>query len=114
MIVRLIGGALALGVLTVALGVVPGSIIADGILNFDVHGLPHGVIVDDIGLNGIQVREKETDREIRFACAKWVPAQERLIHCAVSSARAEADSAGLATSFPVLLRVVPEAAVAGK
>lgn len=86
----------------------------DGILNFDVHSLPHGIIVDDIGLNGIQVREKENDREIRFACAKWVPEQERLIHAAVSSARAEADSAGLATSFPVLLRVVKEAAVAGK
>lgn len=78
----------------------------DGILNFDVHALPHGVIVDDIGLNGIQVREKENDREIRFACAKWVQPQERLIHAAVSSARNEADSAGLATSFPVLLRVV--------
>ena len=86
----------------------------EGILNFDVHGLPHGIIVDDIGLNGIQVREKENDREIRFACAKWVPEQERLIHCAVSSARNEADSAGLATSFPVLLRVVKDAAVAGK
>ena len=86
----------------------------EGILNFDVHSLPHGIIVDDIGLNGIQVREKENDREIRFACAKWVPEQERLIHCAVSSARNEADSAALATSFPVLLRVVKDAAVAGK
>ena len=79
----------------------------EGILNFDIHGLPHGVIVDDIGLNGIQVREKENDREIRFACAKWVQPQERLIHAALSSARNEADSANLATSFPVLLRVVP-------
>ncbi len=86
----------------------------DGILNFDVHGLPHGIIVDDIGLNGIQVREKETEREIRFACAKWVPEQECLVHAAVSSARAEADSAGLATSFPILLRVVKDPAVAGK
>ena len=86
----------------------------DGILNFDVHGLPHGVIVDDIGLNGIQVREKENEREIRFACAKWVPEQERLIHAAVSSARNDADSAGLATSFPVLLRVVKETKVAEK
>ncbi|MDB6118936.1 MAG: translocation protein TolB [Verrucomicrobiaceae bacterium] len=86
----------------------------EGILNFDVHNLPHGIIVDDIGLNGIQVREKENDREIRFACAKWVPEQERLIHATVSSARAEADSAGLATSFPVRLRVVKEATVAGK
>jgi len=82
----------------------------DGILNFDVHSLPHGVIVDDIGLNGIQVREKELDREIRFACAKWVQPQERLIHATVSSARNEADSAGLAASFPVLLRIVAASA----
>ncbi len=80
---------------------------SNGILNFDVHSLPHGVIVDDIGLNGIQVREKESEREIRFACATWVRPQERLIHAAVSSARNEADSAALATSYPVLLRVVP-------
>lgn len=83
----------------------------DGILNFDVHALPHGIIVDDIGLNGIQVREKETEREIRFACAKWVQPQERLIHATVSSARNEADSAGLATSFPVLLRVVKDGGI---
>lgn len=86
----------------------------DGILNFDVHSLPHGVIVDDIGLNGIQVREKETEREIRFACAKWVQPQERLIHATVSSARNEADSAGLATSFPVLLRIVKPTSMAAK
>lgn len=84
----------------------------DGILNFDIHSLPHGVIVDDIGLNGIQVREKETEREIRFACAKWVQPQERLIHATVSSARNEADSAALATSFPILLRIVKPAAMA--
>lgn len=78
----------------------------DGIINFDVHSLPHGVIVNDIGLNGVQVRAGENEREIEFTAAKWVPEQERLVHACVSSARNEADSTGLASSFPVLMRVV--------
>lgn len=78
----------------------------EGIINFDVHSLPHGVIINDIGLNGVQVRAKETEREIEFVCAKWVPAQERLAHACVSSARVEADSGGLATSFPVRIKIV--------
>ena len=77
-----------------------------GIINFDVHSLPHGVIINDIGLNGVQVRAKETEREIEFVCAKWVPEQERLAHACVSSARTEADSGGLATSFPVRIKIV--------
>ena len=77
-----------------------------GIINFDVHSLPHGVIINDIGLNGVQVRAKETEREIEFVCAKWVPEQERLAHACVSSARVEADSGGLATSFPVRIKIV--------
>lgn len=78
----------------------------EGIINFDVHSLPHGVIINDIGLNGVQVRAKETEREIEFVCAKWVPEQERLAHACVSSARTEADSGGLATSFPVRIKIV--------
>ena len=82
-----------------------------GIINFDVHGLPHGVIVNDIGLNGVQVREGETEREIEFIAANWVSDQERLVHACVSSARNEADSTALATSFPVLMRVVKSASI---
>lgn len=78
----------------------------EGIINFDVHSLPHGVIINDIGLNGVQVRAKETEREIEFVCAKWVPEQERLAHACVSSARTEADSGGLVTSFPVRIKIV--------
>jgi len=78
----------------------------EGIINFDVHSLPHGVIINDIGLNGVQVRAKETEREIEFVCAKWVPEQERLAQACVSSARVEADSGGLATSFPVRIKIV--------
>jgi hypothetical protein len=77
----------------------------DGIINLDVHGLPHGVIVDDIGLNGVQIREKENERPIFFRAANWVKDQDKLIHAALSSARNEHDSAALQTSFPILMKV---------
>lgn len=86
----------------------------DGILNLDVHGLPHGVIVDDIGLNGVQIREKENERPIFFRAANWVKDQDALIHAALSSARNEHDSAGLQTSFPLLMKIRKPAGVAGR
>ncbi|MCX6851060.1 MAG: hypothetical protein NTY98_19295 [Verrucomicrobia bacterium] len=86
----------------------------DGILSLDVHGLPHGVIVDDIGLNGVQIREKENERPIFFRAANWVKDQDKLIHAALSSARNEHDSAGLQTSFPILLKIRKPAGVAGR
>lgn len=77
----------------------------DGIINLDVHGLPHGVIIDDIGLNGVQIRAGENERPIVFRAAGWIQDQDTLIHAALSSARAEHDSAGLQTSFPVLMKI---------
>lgn len=84
----------------------------DGLINLDVHGLPHGVIVDDIGLNGVQIREKENERPIFFRAANWVKDQDKLIHAALSSARNEHDSAGLQTSFPILMKIRKPAGVA--
>ncbi len=86
----------------------------DGIINLDVHGLPHGVIVDDIGLNGVQIREKENERPIFFRAANWVQNQDKLIHAALSSARNEHDSASLQTSFPMLLKIRNSTGVAVK
>jgi hypothetical protein len=86
----------------------------DGIINLDVHGLPHGVIVDDIGLNGVQIREKENERPIFFRAANWVKDQDKLIHAALSSARNEHDSAALQTSFPILMKIRKAAGVALK
>jgi WD40 repeat protein len=86
----------------------------DGILNLDVHGLPHGVIVDDIGLNGVQIREKENERPIFFRAANWVKDQDALVHAALSSARNEHDSAGLQTCFPLLMKIWKPAGVAGR
>ncbi|OYW76614.1 MAG: hypothetical protein B7Z37_08015 [Verrucomicrobia bacterium 12-59-8] len=86
----------------------------EGILSLDVHGLPHGVIVDDIGLNGVQIREKENERPIFFRAANWVKDQDKLIHAALSSARNEHDSAGLQTSFPILMKIRKPVGVAGR
>ena len=52
----------------------------DGDLTIDVENLPHGVIVDNIGLSGVLVRAKETERQIFISAADWVPETERLIH----------------------------------
>ncbi|HYF37117.1 MAG TPA: hypothetical protein VD994_17590, partial [Prosthecobacter sp.] len=86
----------------------------DALINLDIHNLPHGVIVDDIGLNGVQIREKENERPFFFRAAKWVQDQDRLCHAAVSSARADADSSGLQTSFPILLKVRKDVTVTAK
>jgi WD40 repeat protein len=70
----------------------------DGELRFEVENLPHGVIVDNIGLSGIMVRAGETRRQVFLTAAKWVAPSNRLIH-------AVADREGSQTSPPVPLRV---------
>lgn len=78
----------------------------DALIALDVENLPHGVIVDNIGLNGVQIREKENEREISLSCAPWVPDQDRLCHVIAGSARNDAVKAdGSQTGFPVLLKV---------
>jgi hypothetical protein len=69
-----------------------------GELRFEVENLPHGVIVDNIGLNGIMVRAGENERQVYLTAAKWVRPTERLIH-------AVADREGSQTSRPISLRV---------
>ena len=68
-------------------------------MTFDVENLPHGVIVMDIGLNGVLIPEKKSKRRIFLQCAPWVKPQERLCH-------ARAREVGNPTSRPLLLRVV--------
>ena len=50
----------------------------DDRIPFDVANLPHGIIVDDIGLSGVLVREKETERTISLRAEPWVPEQTRV------------------------------------
>jgi hypothetical protein len=69
-----------------------------GLVSFDVQNLPHGVIVADIGLNGVLIPDNESKRQIFLTCASWVPEQDRLCF-------ARAREAGNPTSKPVLLHV---------
>ena len=69
--------------------------------------LPHGLIVDNIGLNGLLILEKQTERNFFISAAKWVPEQERLFHL-------KTDVEGGQAAAPVLIRVRRSGAVAEK
>ena len=85
----------------------------DALISLDVENLPHGVILDNIGLSGVQVRAGENEREIFLSCAKNVPEQDRLCFAVVGAARNDAlKDAGAQASFPVLLKVRKRDAVA--
>jgi hypothetical protein len=75
---------------------------AKGALRFEVENLPHGVIVDNLGLNGITLLEDQEQGEIFFKAAPWVKEQERLAY-AVSR------DAGKQASLPFILRVKQKA-----
>ncbi|MDB5344963.1 MAG: translocation protein TolB [Schlesneria sp.] len=70
----------------------------DGDIKFDIDNLPHGVIVDNIGLSGVLVRTKETERQIHLIARPWVEPTSRLIHVM-------AQSQGNQASRPIALRV---------
>jgi hypothetical protein len=60
--------------------------------------LPHGVYVDNIGLNGLTLLQGESERQFFITAAKWVPETTRPFHL-----RAEVE--GNQTSWPVILHV---------
>lgn len=47
-----------------------------GRVPLEVRGLPYGVRVMDIGLNGILVTERDTEREVVIFAEPWVPAMD--------------------------------------
>ena len=47
-----------------------------GRVPLDVRGLPHGVRVLDIGLNGILVTDKDSARTLEIYCEPWVKPTE--------------------------------------
>ena len=51
-----------------------------GRVPIDVRNLPFGVKVEDVGLNGILINEKETSRRIVLHCEPWVQPQQRAIY----------------------------------
>lgn len=67
-------------------------------VQFAVDNLPHGVIVDNIGLSGVLIPEGQTERQIFLKAAPWVPATSRPFHAVATNAGAQA-------SAPVILHV---------
>jgi WD40 repeat protein len=65
---------------------------------FAGRNLPHGVYVDNIGLNGVTLLKGETERTFFLTARKWVPEQTRVFHL-------RAEEAGNQTSWPVILHV---------
>jgi len=65
---------------------------------FDVANLPHGVIVDDIGLSGVLITENQTERTIFLRAEPWVGEQSRTFF-----ATAQVD--GNQVSLPMVLHV---------
>lgn len=51
----------------------------NGELKCDVHNLPHGVIVDNLGLNGVMIRQGENERMIFISAEDWVQPMTRPI-----------------------------------
>jgi hypothetical protein len=74
----------------------------DGEIKFGVdragRNLPHGVYIDNIGLNGVTLLKGENERTIFITARKWVPEQTRPFHL-------QAEEDGKQTSRPVLLTV---------
>ncbi|MEY2427247.1 MAG: hypothetical protein QOJ40_132, partial [Verrucomicrobiota bacterium] len=70
----------------------------EDLVTFSVESLPHGVIVDNIGLNGVLIPKGKDERQIFLTAAKWVPEVDRL-------AFAKANQEGDQTSLPVLIHV---------
>jgi hypothetical protein len=74
-----------------------------GRIPLEVRGMPHGVRVLNIGLNGILITEKETVRTFVIYCEPWVKPQE---HPIVILAKLEGKNTDHAAKS-VLLRIVP-------
>ncbi|MBN9120431.1 MAG: WD40 repeat domain-containing protein [Planctomycetes bacterium] len=72
-----------------------------GRVPLDVRGLPHGVRVLNVGLNGILVTERETSREVVLYAEPWVQPMERPL---VVLARREG-TGGEFAARPVVLKV---------
>lgn len=73
----------------------------DGLVEFGKEdsgrNMPHGVFVDNIGLNGLMLLSGQTEREFFITTADWVPETSRLFHL-----KSSVDGI---TSIPVILHV---------
>jgi WD40 repeat protein len=84
-------------------GTVSAKIIIDrknhpGIVTFEMPGLPHGVIVDNIGLNGILIPEGQSEREFFLSARGFVEETDRPFFARSNEAAGQA-------SAPILLSI---------
>ena len=70
----------------------------DELITFNVDNLPHGVIVDNIGLSGVMMPKGQTERQIFLNAAPWVSDTDRTCF-------AVENQAGNQASMPLLLKV---------
>ena len=63
------------------------------LVQFDVDNLPHGVIVDNIGLNGVLIPEGQSERQIFLTCARWVPDMDRNFYALANNAGGQSSAA---------------------
>jgi WD40 repeat protein len=70
----------------------------DDLATFTGENLPHGVIIDNIGLNGVLIPKEESRRQIFLRAAKWVPDTDRLFYI-------KAAQAGNPSSLPVVIHI---------
>lgn len=80
----------------------------DGDVKFDVDNLPHGVIVDNIGLSGVLVRANETERQIFLTARPWVRDTTRWINAVAQGQGNQASAA-----IPLHIRGNPSVAERG-
>ena len=78
-----------------------------------VMNLPHGVRVDDVGLNGVMITEQETSRVVHIVAEPWVQAQTQPL---IIVGRVEVNSPirNEAAALPVDLVVTAPAAAASR
>ena len=60
--------------------------------------LPHGIIVDNVGLSGLLIVEGKAQRQFFLTAANWVPEQTRVFHL-------RSKEEGGQTSWPIILHV---------
>jgi len=76
-------------------------------IRFDVQNLPHGVIVDNLGLNGITLLPEQNEGEIHIKAEPWVEEMDRIVYVKVrgSGSRGAVRDVADITSMPVVLHV---------
>lgn len=82
-------------------------------IRFDVQNLPHGVIVDNLGLNGITLLPEQSEGEIHIKAEPWVQEMDRLIYAKTrgGGGRGAVREISDITSLPVVLHVRKKAGV---